>query len=274
MQAPSTARDDDFRQRYGPCAVVAGASLGLGLAWSHALARRGLDVVMIAESDAPLNEVAADVARQHGVSTTPLVVDLAQSDAAETIAAATLGLDVGIVVYNAAVSPIGRFIATPTAALRATIDVNCHGPTQLCAAFAPRLVGRGRGALVLMSSLSAMQGQAMVGTYAATKAFNLVFAESLWNELADEGVDVLAVCPGATRTPGFEASRPRLRGLLAPPVMPPEPVIEEALAALGRQPVLIPGRSNRLAAWAFRHLVPRRAAVRLMSRATRAMYER
>lgn len=264
----------DFADRYGPWAVVAGASFGLGAAWSQALAARGLNVVMVAESDTPLHEVAAAVAGRHGVQTLPVVADLGDPGARAAIAAATAGLEVGLLVYNAAVSPIGRFVDTPTAALRATVDVNCHAPVQLCDEFAPRLAARGRGGIVLMSSLSAMQGQAMVGTYAATKAFNLVLAESLWDELGERGVDVLAVCPGATKTPGFTASRPRMQGWMKPPVMRPEPVVEEALAALGRQPVLIPGRNNRITAFVFRHLVSRRFAVKFMSRATRAMYER
>lgn len=264
----------DFSERYGPWAVVAGASLGLGAAWSDALAQRGLNVVMVAECDSPLTDVARQVAERHGVETRSVVADLADAAARSELLAALAGLDVGLFVYNAAVSPIGRFVDVPAATLQATVDVNCTAPVHLVREVAPRLVQRGKGGVVLMSSLSAMQGQAMVGTYAATKAFNLVLAESMWDELADHGVDVLAVCPGATKTPGFTSSQPKMQGWMRPPVMRPEPVIEEAVAALGRQPVLIPGRNNRITAFLFRHLVSRRAAVRFMSRATRGMYER
>jgi len=127
---------------------------------------------------------------------------------------------------------------------------------------------------VLVSSLSGFQGQAMVGTYAATKAFDLVLAESLWDELGPHGVDVLAFCPGATRTPNFLASQPRPTGVLSAPLMEPAATVAEALAALGHGPTAIAGRSNRLSALVLHRLLTRRALVRLMSRVTRAMYDR
>jgi short-subunit dehydrogenase len=134
------------------------------------------------------------------------------------------------------------------------------------------MVQRGRGGIILMSSLSAFQGTALVATYAATKAFNLILGEALWEELRGSGVDVLVVCPGATRTPGWEQSRARTGGLLSPPVMEPGPVVGEALDALGRRPLVIAGRSNRLVGFFLNRLLPRRTAVGLMGRSMRRIY--
>jgi hypothetical protein len=125
-----------------------------------------------------------------------------------------------------------------------------------------------------MSSMSGFQGSPWITTYAATRAYNLVLGEGLWEELREWGVDVTVCCAGATRTPGYVASNPDRPGLLQAPVMEPAAVVTEALAALGRQPVLIPGRSNRAASMLMRRLLPRSLTVRIMGRTTRAMYGR
>jgi short-subunit dehydrogenase len=134
------------------------------------------------------------------------------------------------------------------------------------------MVARGRGGIVLLSSMASLQGGALVAHYAATKAYLRVLAEGLWEELRPAGVDVVACCAGRVRTPTWKRSGPRAATLLAPPVMEAEPVVEATLAALGRQPVVIPGRLNRLAALATSRLLPRPTAVALVSAATRRMY--
>ena len=117
-----------------------------------------------------------------------------------------------------------------------------------------------------MSSLSSLQGAALIANYAATKAWTLAFAEALSFELGDLGVDVLASCPGATRTPSYEAGNPRQTSFLAPAIMEPDQVVQETLDALGRKPVVIPGTGNRLAHAVLHRLLPRSVAVRLMGR--------
>jgi len=264
----------DFAARYGPWALVAGGSAGMGAAYSRQLAAHGLNVVIVADAAHPPDGLAREVAAAHGVQTRPLVVDLAAPDMTTQIVAATHDLDVGLLVYNAAHAVVGPFLEVALADKLRMLDVNCRGPLLLADAFAPRLVARGRGGIILVSSLSGFQGQAMVGTYAATKAFDLVLAEGLWDELGAHGVDVLAFCPGATRTPAFVATNPRSRGLVSAPVMEPEEAVAEALAALGDGPTAIAGRTNRLGALLLHRLLPRRLLVRFMSRTARAMYER
>jgi short-subunit dehydrogenase len=130
---------------------------------------------------------------------------------------------------------------------------------------------RGRGGIILMSSLAGTQGTPLVATYAATKAFNLVLGESLWDELRGHGVSVLACRAGATRTPAFERSKP------APsptPVMDAGPVAEQALDALGKVPSMVPGVLNGATAFFMQRVMPRRAAVATMGKATRKMYAR
>ncbi|MGH7898691.1 MAG: SDR family NAD(P)-dependent oxidoreductase [Candidatus Binatia bacterium] len=265
--------DDQFRSRYGPWALVAGGSVGMGGEYSRQLARRGLNVVLIAETADPLEAFAASLAAEHGVETRSAVIDLSRPDVVAAVDHVTRDLEIGLLVYNAAHSVVGRFLEIPLADKLRTIDVNCRGPLLLAHHFAPRMVERRRGGIILVSSLAGFQGQAMVGTYAATKAFDLVLGEVLWEELRDHGVDVLAFCPGATRTPNFLATRPRAGGMLSAPLMDPAETVAEALAALGDGPTRIAGRQNRMAALVLHRLLPRRVLVRIMSRATRAMYE-
>jgi short-subunit dehydrogenase len=125
-----------------------------------------------------------------------------------------------------------------------------------------------------MTSLAGLRGTALTSTYAATKAFDLVLGEALWEELREQGVDVLSVAAGPTATPTWERSRPRLRGLLAPGVMQPQDVVLEALGALGKRPSVIAGRGNRVTSFVLGRLLPRSAAVRIVGRSIRSLYPR
>jgi short-subunit dehydrogenase len=131
------------------------------------------------------------------------------------------------------------------------------------------MAARGRGGVILMSSLAGSQGTAYVATYAATKAFNLVLGEGLWDELREHGVDVLACRAGATRTPAFEGSKPKPGPA---PIMDARPVAIEALDALGKRPSMVPGVMNAAAAFFMQRIMPRKAAVATMGSATRKMY--
>lgn len=262
-----------LRDRYGPWALVAGASEGLGAAWAHEIARRGLDVVLLARSREKLEATAAAVHDAHGVRVHTVVADLGRPDVLETLVPALEGREVGLLVYNACHSRIGEFLDLPAADRLATVDVNVRGPVLLAGHFAAEMAERGRGGIVFMSSLSGFQGSAMVGVYAATKAFDTALAEVLWEELRPRGVDVLACIAGAVLTPNFLAQTPEeVRGGAFP--NEPEQVVREGLDHLGRGPVWIAGRLNRWVHLAMRHLLGRRAAVRFMSANTRKLYDR
>lgn len=260
---------DDFHSRYGPWALVAGASEGLGEAFVRALAARGLNVVAAARREPELRSLCAEVSEVAGVEVRPWVQDLSAPEL-EARARDTLGgLEIGLYVHNAAFANIGRFLDRPLDSLLKTLDVGCRAPVVLSRLLAEPMAERGRGGVVLMSSLAGTQGSAYLATYAATKAFNLILAEGLWDELGERGVDVLACRAGATRTPGFEATSGRYSGA----VMEPAVVVEDALRQLGRAPSTIPGLANKLSAFALSRLLGRRAAARIMGKTTRKLYE-
>jgi short-subunit dehydrogenase len=261
--------DADFKKRYGSWALVAGASEGLGAAFARQLAKKGLNVLLVARRAELLAELATEL-RAGGVEAKTLALDLGAADLEARLVEATRGLEVGLVVYNAAFSLIGDFVAQDLAEKLRVVDVNCRGPIIVAHALGVPMAARGRGGVILMSSLAGTQGSPHLSVYAASKAFNLVLGESLWDELGAKGVDVLTCRAGATRTPNYVASKPRSAGA---PVMEPEAVAAEALAALGRKPSMIPGWANRAAA-AFMGVLPRKAAIRIMGNATRKMYRR
>lgn len=258
--------DRTFASRYGPWAVVAGGSQGLGRAFAESLADRGVHLVLVADDATSLDEATASLA--HRVEVVPVLADLG-ADGVDRTLAACADREVGLLVANAAVAPRGAFLDADPGELLAAIRVNVEAPVRLAHALGGPMRERGRGGIVLVSSLSSLQGTAVFSTYAATKAFLRVQAEGLWAELADGGVDALAVVPGTIDTPGLRASAPRG----GPRPESPAKVAEAALEALGRGPVAFGGLRDRAAAAVLQHGIGRRRAIRMVSRTTRRMYE-
>jgi short-subunit dehydrogenase len=262
------AQVSDFRARYGQWAVVAGASSGLGAEFGTQLAARGLDVLLLARRKELTEQLAAQLAAKHKVRARAAAVDLGAPDLLQQLRAATDGLEIGLVVYNAAQSLIGPFLEQTLDEKLRILDVNCRGPLIFADELGRQMAARGRGGIVIMASLAAAQGSPLVATYAASKAFDLVLAEGLWDELGARGVDVLACRAGATRTPNYEAAKP----VGKVPLMEAAPVVTLALDSLGKRPSVVPGFINRLGDVVMGRLLSRRAAIRLMSRTTRRLY--
>jgi short-subunit dehydrogenase len=195
----------DFSERYGPWALIAGASIGIGAAFSHEAARRGLNVVMLARGEEQLRRTAAEVSGQHGVETRPVVGDLAAPDIGQVVADATADLEVGLFVYNATVALAGRFLDVPVDDQLMSVTVNCSTPIVLINLFGPAMVRRGRGGIGLVGSMGGTQGSINFGSYNAGKAFQWVLGETLWAELADSGVDVTTILVGPTYSPNYAA---------------------------------------------------------------------
>jgi hypothetical protein len=264
MSGSST--DAAFCERYGRWALVAGAAVGLGAEYARQLAAKGLDLVLVDRDAAALATTARELERM--VDVLPVTLDLARPDVAEALVHAAGERQIGLLVYNAAIGTVSRFLDLTPAHATAMLDVNCRAPMLLVRAFAPAMVARGRGGVLLMSSMSGNFGSEQLAVYAATKAFDLVFADALWAELRGVGIDVLAVQPGSTRTPGWQSSQQEAMRGPGPHVAEPADVVREALAALGDGPNLVPGETNRQGA-AMLASLPRRQAIELMSSITK-----
>ena len=272
MRGPVSAAGLSFAERYGPWALVAGASEGLGASFSRQLASRGLNLLLLARRPGPLEELAETLRQEHGVEVRTESVDLASPDLKEQLAELTDELDLGLFIYNAAYAPIDTFLDCELEDHLKVVDVNVRGPLTLSHYFGKRFAKRGRGGIILMSSMSGMQGTAMVANYAASKAYSMILAEGLWHELGRSGVDVLACIAGATLTPNYVSSTEKLpQNWLGRP-MDPDAVTTQALTDLGRTPSGISGGRNRFAATLLRRFLPRRAAIRLVSKETEHRY--
>ena len=258
-----------FRARYGPWALVAGASEGFGAAWARALAARGCDVVLVARREPQLAALAREIAAAHGVAARTLAADLAAPDVAARLEAATAGLEIGLLVFNAAQPSPGWFAEARAEELARALDLNCRAPLLLAHLFGAAMLARGRGGLVLMTSLSGVAGASYVATYAASKAFDWLLAEGLHREWRPRGVDVLAAVAGLTDTPHARATGVRVDAM---PAMKPEDAVREFLDALGHAPFHVAGEANRAALAALESL-PRARRSEGLSASTLALYE-
>jgi uncharacterized protein len=263
--------DTVFASRYGPWALVAGASEGVGAAFARAVAERGLNVVLLARRQSVLDDVAAAIRADTGVDTRVVAVDLAEEDAMASIMGATAGLDIGMVMYCAGADPnYEPFLANPVGTAVAMVRRNCSVPMQICHHFAGPMEARGRGGIVLVSSGAGLVGAPNMVAYAATKAFDMVMAEALWAELHDKGVDVLGLVLGVTDTPALRRLLARRGQLASPDDTSPIPgaatadeVAAEAIANLSNGPTWFVGDELREGA---KHLgaMSRNDAVRVL----------
>jgi uncharacterized protein len=215
--------------RYGPWAVVAGASEGTGRAYARALAAEGLNLVLIARRAAPLAALAEEIRRESGVECVAAAVDLAEPDAHALVVGAVGEREIGLYVANAGADPNGsRFLDKPLKPWMDLVRRNVLTTMQACHHFGGLMRQRGRGGLLLANSYACYGGGSFMACYTASKAFELAFAESLWSELKPHGVDVLTLVMGMTDTPAFR----ELLGEKGLPV-PPDVASAEEVAAFG-----------------------------------------
>ena len=190
----------DFKQRYGPVALVTGASSGIGVGFAEELAARGLDLVLAARRVDRMEALKTRLESEHGVAVTVVESDLTRPDPPASLARACAAFDIGLVVSNAGFGAKGVFETIDAELMADMLMVNCHAPMQLAHAFLPRLKKRGKGGLVLTSSVEGLMGGPYSAAYAATKALVIALGEGLWGELQGSGVDLLTLTPGATES--------------------------------------------------------------------------
>lgn len=256
-----TERTRTDPDRYGPWAVIAGGSEGVGAEFAAALADDGFHLVLIARKPEPL-EATAERCRGLGAEVRVLALDLLGADATPRVIEATADLDVGLLIYNAGASTCNeRFLDADLSQFGKVIDLNMTRMLELTQHFGRRMVARSRGGIMLVGSLSGYMGAARHSVYSGVKAFSRVFAESLWLELREHDVDVLELVLGVTRTPAMERAGLNFDapGMI---VNDPAEVALEGLEHLGDGPVYVAGGNAERAALNSR---PDRARVVLSS---------
>jgi len=183
-------------------ALVTGASSGIGVDLARELAGRGQNVVLVARRADRLEALAGELAAAHGVRAEALSADLLDPAAVSALPGrvAALGLDVSILINNAGYGSAGQFVDLDGQVESDMVRLNCEAVVALSSAYAPGMVEREAGAILVVASSAAMQPLPGQATYAASKAFALSFAEALHTELSHRGVAVTALCPGPVDT--------------------------------------------------------------------------
>lgn len=227
-----------------PVALVTGASSGIGEAFARALAGRGSNLVLVARREERLEEIAAELRDSHGVDAEVLSADLTDREQLAEVEhrLSVMEPPVDLLVNNAGFGTYGPFHELDVDVETDELDLNVTALTRLCHAASPRMVERGGGAILNVSSVAAFQPIPYNATYAATKSFVLTLSESLHEELSRHGVTVTALCPGFVRT-GFQ-DRADVDDSQIPDIawLDVDDVVERALDDLaGGHAVSIPG---------------------------------
>ena len=232
----NSSRNKRFYSRYGPWAVVTGASSGIGRALAVRIAEAGVNLVLVARSQSVLAQIASELSEKNDIECRVVAADLASEGGVDLLLAATRELEVGLLVEAAGFGTSGLFIDSPLDREFDMLNVNCRALMALSWHFGRRFAEQGRGGMILLSSIVGFQGMPHAAHYAATKAYVTSFSEALRIELRGHGITVLAVCPGPVHT-GFGTAAQRSEREKKIPgrecfYVPKEQVVEESLAAL------------------------------------------
>jgi short-subunit dehydrogenase len=186
----------------GQWALVTGASAGIGKALAEELARGGTNLVLTARRLERLEELAQKLAADCKIQTKVFAADLTHTDAPEKIFQFTKehGIAVELLINNAGFGAYGEFHTIEARRLGDMVQVNCGAVVQLTRLFLPEMVARRHGDVLIVASTASFQSVPYISTYAATKAFDLLFAEGLAEEMKPYGVRVCALCPGSTES--------------------------------------------------------------------------
>ncbi|MFL0275632.1 SDR family NAD(P)-dependent oxidoreductase [Mycobacterium sp. SMC-19] len=227
-------------KRYGPWAVIAGGSEGVGAEFARILAEAGFNLVLIARKPGPL-EQTAQRCRELGAEVRSVALDLLDGTAVDEIVTATAGLEVGLLIYNAGASTCNEpFLEAPLNEFSKVIDLNVTRMLELVQHYGRAMSLRRRGGILLVGSLAGYMGAWCHTVYAGAKAFSRMFAESLWLELREHNVDVLELVLGVTRTPAMQRVGLNfdVPGMI---VNEPAEVAAEGLAHLADGPIYVAG---------------------------------
>lgn len=242
-QPPSALDRTAARVKYGPWAVIAGASDGTGEGFARELAAMGLNLVLCSRREEVLRTLGEELKTNHGIEYRIHVQDLMDEDAGARLLKAADDLDVGLYVSNAGagIDASGTaFLDSPVERWQRLANMNVRTVMDTCHGFGLKMRERGGGGLLIMCSMSALLGIPYLATYASTKSFEAVLCEALWGELRPHNIDVLAVLAPAMDTPNFRATTQGTGFLISPEMcFAPDQVVREALDWLPHGPLLL-----------------------------------
>ena len=235
----------NFKERYGEYALITGGSSGIGKAIANELARKGLNIILVARRLEELQQTAKEIKKQNNVDVACLSADLLTEAGMQTIKNETEKYKIGLLVPAAGLEVNGAFEKNNLEKELRVIKLNVTVTMELTHHFVQKMVSRKKGGLLLIASLSGHMPNPYFANYAGTKAYVLNFGASLYGELKPKGIDVTVLSPGLTNTPmvadnGVDWSKTPLQALT------PEEVAKTAINALGKKLIAIPGFKNKM----------------------------
>lgn len=262
-----------FAKKYGPWALIAGASEGTGRAFAQQVAAQGVNCILVARREGPLEALAAELAETCGVETLAVAADLSSADAADVVEGAIGEREVGLFINNAGADTVNAlFLDADEAAWNGLVNLNVKTMLGLCHRLGQPMRERGHGGILLVGSGACYGGASYLAAYSGSKAFTLCFAEGLWAEMRPHGVDVLHLVLGQTDTPAFRESLARKGTPVPDNLADPAEVAALGLERLPHGPLQNWGQGDDQAGMATDSAAARRERVRLIDRAMRAMF--
>ena len=247
-----------LKERYGPWALITGASAGIGLAFARHLSAEGFDIVIVARRERALAECKTALEQEFGNRVRTIAADLSTEVDVDRVIHETEDLEIGLLINNAGAYTVGAVLGSKAEEAEATARLNVIAPLRLTLSFGAAMKTRKRGGIVFVACNSGYQAVPYLGVYSASKAFMLMLGESMYAETTGTGVDVLVMSPGPTRTPGMNS----LSGIdfkkIPMAFMSPESVVISGLCKLGKTPSTVIGFKNWLMIFICQRLLSRR----------------
>jgi short-subunit dehydrogenase len=234
------------RDRFGPWALITGASSGIGHEFARQIASSGINLVLVARREALLQRAGTDCAREYGVDYRVIVADLSKEGFLDQITEGTSDLDIGLIISNAGTGSAGKFLTKSLNEMENLLRLNTVAHLNLAHYFGPKLIKRRRGGMLFVGAMGAEKGIPYMANDAAAKAYVQSFAHALHVEWKSSGIHVTVLPPAPTQTPVLAKLG------LDPRIMPIKPMkveqcVDEGLRALvANRALIIPGRLNRI----------------------------
>lgn len=259
-----------FAQQYGPWALITGAAMGLGAEFALQIAQKGISIIAVDHNKTALLTTCEEITQKTKVEVCPIVLDLSRTDFLELLLPQIQAYQIGLLINNVGISKIGYFAPQSTQFLSMQLHLNTKVVLLLTHHFARQMQAQRRGGIIILSSGAGELSSAYNATYAATKAFDLKLAESLWAELKPFGVDVLGFMPGPTKTPGYIAQGGDGNGGM---VMSVQQSVQQALRALGKSPNYVAGNFfMRLGHYFLTRFLPTKLRIKIVSQQIKRLF--
>lgn len=263
---PANTNNRTIKKWAGKWALVTGASAGIGLELARQLAAAGTNLVLTARRTDRLQALAGEFAAKYGTKAEVFATDLTDPAAPEQIYAFTQGrgLEIDLLVNNAGFGAFGYVHKIPAQRMAEMIQVNCTAVVTLTQLYVPGMVARRAGDIMIVSSVAAFQAVPFNSAYAATKAFDLLFAEGIAEELRPFGVRVCALCPGSTTTEFQEVAKQPGRTFRSPETA--EKVARVGLEGMARGETCVISGGKNFMMVELERLAPRRFVAKMAAK--------